>query len=116
VSKELTMGQLAALMHSAAKKVDPAVSVKLRTVGQAAVGIVKGEIQGMHIVDTGTTLNSVSVESAGKDTLLIGPTTSYAPYVALGTRFMAARPFHLRARPKIAAMAKDFLSAEDLGI
>lgn len=116
MAKELTMGQLAALMHAAAKTVDPTVSVKLRTVGQAGVGIMKREIQALNAVDTGTMLNSTSVESVNKTTLLIGPTTTYAPYIALGTRFMAARPFHTRARPKIAKLAADFLTADDLGL
>jgi phage gpG-like protein len=113
--KELTLGQLAALADAAAKKVDPTLDVKLRTLGQAGVGHMKQAIQAAHAVDTGTMVNSTSMESVG-DTILIGPTVTYAPFVALGTDVMPARPFHLVAKRKIAADIKTFLKPEDLGL
>lgn len=116
MAKELTMGQLAALLAAAAKKVDPTVNKKLRTLAQVGVGLMKSEIQAMHVVDTGTLLNSTSAESVGKNAILIGPTVLYAPYVALGTKKMPARPFHIRSARKLTPLAKEILSAEDLGI
>jgi len=114
--KKLTMGQLAALMAAAAKEVDPTIDQKLRTLSQVGVGLMKSEIQKMHAVDTGTMLNSTSAESEGKNTIFIGPTVTYATYVALGTSRMAARPFHIRSAKKLDDQAKDIFSAEDLGI
>lgn len=110
------MGQLASLMISAAKKVDPAVDKGVRKVGQIGVGYMKSEIQAMHAVDTGTMLNSTSAESVGKNTILIGPTVTYAVYVALGTSRMAARPFHIVAARKLQKDAEDIISASDLGL
>jgi HK97 gp10 family phage protein len=114
--KKLTMSQLASLAKAAAKQVDPTVDKKLRTLAQVGVGLMKSEIQAMHAVDTGTMLNSTSAESVGKDTILIGPTVTYAAYVALGTSRMKARPFHIRSAQKLRAQAKEFMSAEDLGL
>ena len=116
MAKQLTMAQLAALMQAAAKKVDPTADVKLRTLAQVGVGLMKKEIQNVHAVDTGTMVNSTSAESAGKHAVLIGPTVLYAPYVALGTSRMEARPFHISSATKLRAATKDLFSAEDLGI
>ena len=116
MGKQLTMGQLASLMQAAAKRVDPTVDVKLRTLAQVGVGIMKTEIQNMHAVDTGTMLNSTTAESVGKDTVFIGPTVQYAPYVALGTSRVAARPFHIKTATKLNKEAKNLFNAEDLGI
>ncbi len=101
--KELSMGQLAALLRSAAQNVDPAVDSRLRTAAQVGVGHVKRSIQGMHAVDTGTMLNSTTAENVGLNTVLIGPTVDYATFVALGTSRMPARPFHIVAAQKLAA-------------
>lgn len=116
--RELTMGQLAALMRAAAKQVDPASDIKLRTFAQVGVGFMKSEIQGMHAVDTGTMLNSTSAESVSRTTILIGPTVTYAPYVALGTSRMAARPFHINAARKLADRRRTHWRSftDDLGI
>jgi phage gpG-like protein len=116
MAKQLTMGQLAALMAAAAKQVDPTADVKLRTLSQVGVGLMKKEIQNVHAVDTGTMLNSTTAESEGKNTIFIGPTVVYAAYVALGTSRVAARPFHVTAASKLNAEAGDLFSAEDLGI
>lgn len=116
MGKEMSLSQLAALMQTAAMKVDPTASAKMRTIAQMGVGIMKSEIQAVHAVDTGAMVNSVGAESVGKNTVMIGPTVQYAPYVALGTRFVAARPFHIAASRKLQSQVKDIFSAEDLGI
>lgn len=105
---EMTLSQLAALATAAAKKVDPACAKELRRFSQVGVGIMKKEIQNVHAVDTSTMLNSTSAESVGKDTILIGPTTDYAVYVALGTSRVAARPFHITAAAELNNQVKDF--------
>lgn len=112
----ITMGQLASRFAVAATKVDPVSDQKLRTLSQLGVGYVKSEIQGMHAVDTGTMLNSTTAERAGKRTYLIGPTVHYAPYVALGTSRMPARPFHIAAARKLSRDIKDIMRAGDLGL
>lgn len=112
----ITMGQLASKFAKAADRVDPVAQTKLRTLAQVGVGLVKSEIQDMHAVDTSTMLNSTTAEAAGPDAYLIGPTVTYAPYVALGTSRMPARPFHIKAARKLAKQAKEIFSAEDLGL
>jgi predicted Ser/Thr protein kinase len=112
----ITMGQLASRFALAANKVSPVTDQKLRLLSQVGVGYVKTEIQNMHAVDTGTMLNSTQAERADKNTYLIGPTVTYAPYVALGTSRMVARPFHIVAARKLAHDAKDLFTAEDLGL
>lgn len=112
----ITMGQLASRFVLAASKVDPISDQKLRTLVQVGVGYVKSEIQNMHAVDTGTMLNSTQAERATKSSYLIGPTVLYAPYVALGTSRMPARPFHIVAARKLSKDAKDMLSSGDLGL
>jgi len=111
----MTMGQLASKFLMASKRVKPVSDQKLRTLAQVGVGYVKQEIQAVHAVDTGTMLNSTTAERTG-DAYLIGPTVDYAPYVALGTSRMPARPFHIRAAKRLQSDAKDFLDAEDLGL
>lgn len=112
----ITMGQLASRFAVAATKVDPVSDQKLRMLSQVGVGYVKSSIQQMHAVDTGTMLNSTQAERINKTTYLIGPTVTYAPYVALGTSRMAARPFHIAAARKLAKDAKDLFGAGDLGL
>lgn len=112
----ITMGQLASRYAKAAKNMDGG-GKKLETLAQAGVGMVKRSIQEYHAVDTGTMLNSTVAEQAGKDTYLIGPTVKYAPYVALGTSRMHARPFHKRAAEQLSAAAESIgFSPDDLGI
>lgn len=103
----LTMGQLGGMFDGAAKQVAPEVSRELRALGQVGVGYMKKEIQNMHAVDTGTMLNSVSIESEGSTTVLIGPTVDYAHFVANGTRYVSARPFHKVAAQKLAKRVGD---------
>jgi hypothetical protein len=111
----ITMGQLAARFAMAATKVDPVTDKQLRTLAVIGVGYVKSEIQGMHAVDTGTMLNSTTSEKLGK-AYLIGPTVQYAPYVALGTSRMRARPFHIAAARKLQKDIPGLLKAGDLGL
>lgn len=111
----MTLGQLAQKFSQAASKVPTVRNQKLRLIGQMGVGVMKGEIQNFHAVDTGTMLNSTTMEMSG-DSVLIGPTVSYAPYVALGTSRMPARPFHITAARKLAAQLKDPITARELGL
>lgn len=112
----MTMGQLASKFLLASNRVSPVSEQKLRTLAQVGVGYVKSEIQGMHAVDTGTMLNSTDAERASSTEYLIGPTVTYAPYVALGTSRMPARPFHIAAARRLSRDAKDFMDAGDLGL
>ena len=112
----ITLGMLASRYAEASGKVTPQATRNLRTLAQVGVGIMKSEIQGFHAVDTGTMLNSTTAEQVSSTAFLIGPTVNYAPYVALGTSRMPARPFHITAARKLEPLAKDILSAEDLGL
>jgi len=96
----ITMGELATRFARASQKLPRVTEQQLRTLAQVGVGYMKQEIQRVHAVDTGTMLNSTTAEVT-KDTALIGPTVSYAPYVALGTSRMAARPFHIYAAKRL---------------
>lgn len=112
----ITMGQLASRFALASSKVVPVTDEQIRTLAQVGVGLVKSEIQGMHAVDTGTMLNSTTAERASKRTYLVGPTVSYAPYVALGTSRMPARPFHIAAARKLRGMINQGNLLRDLGL
>lgn len=112
----ITMGQLASRFTLAASRVPTVTDERLRTLVQVGVGLVKSEIQAVHAVDTGTMLNSTTSELVAKNTYAIGPTVTYAPYVALGTSRMPARPFHITAARKLSKQAKDILNADDLGL
>lgn len=112
----ITMGQLATRFLVAAEKTGQVPDVKLRTLVAIGVGYVKEEIQAAHAVDTGTMLNSTTSELVGKSQYLIGPTVGYAPYVALGTSRMPARPFHIKAARRLQKDAQSILKAEDFGL
>lgn len=112
----ITMGELASKFAQASQKVDPVAERALRTVAQLGVGAVKREIQNVHAVDTGTMLNSTTVEQADSKTYLVGPTVQYAVFVALGTSRMAARPFHIQAARNLEAQLPDIIKAGDLGL
>ena len=102
----ITMSQLASRYAKAAEQLPEVVRDNLGRLSQVGVGLVKTEIQRAHAVDTGTMLNSTTAESDGPAAFFIGPTVGYAPYVALGTSRMAARPFHIKAASKLAEQAK----------
>ncbi|AVJ51001.1 hypothetical protein PBI_CASEY_10 [Microbacterium phage Casey] len=113
----ITMGQLASRYAEAAGNVDSTTQRNLSALAQVGVGLVKGEIQAMHAVDTGTMLNSTTSETVSATEYLIGPTVDYAPFVALGTSRMPARPFHITAAKQLGAeAAKLGFGADDLGI
>lgn len=69
----------------------------------------KTEIVRFGAVDTGRMLSGVTHEKDG-NTVRSGPTASYSPYVALGTRYVEARNFVLSganvARPALIALWK----------
>lgn len=114
---DMTMGDLATKFLHAAKDVDKLADTTIRTVAQVGVGYVKTQIQQMHAVDTGTMLNSTQAERTSKYEYLIGPTVAYAPYVALGTSRMVARPFHIVAARQLSKdIKKGLFNAEDLGL
>lgn len=98
----ITLGQLASRYAKAAAEVHSVTEQQLNTFAQVGVGFVKTEIQGMHAVDTGSMLNSTTADRVSQNTFLVGPTVKYAPYVALGTSRMPARPFHIEAARKLA--------------
>lgn len=111
----INLAQLGARFQMAADKLGIETDKALARFAQIGVGYVKDEIQNFHAVDTGTMLNSTQAEKDGKD-YLVGPTVVYAPYVALGTSRVAARPFHIVAARRLEEDIKDFLSTEDLGL
>lgn len=103
----ITMGQLASKYAAASRKVQPVASTQMKALAEVGVGLMKREIQNVHAVDTGAMLNSTTAESSGKG-YLIGPTAAYAPFVALGTSRVAARPFHRTAAQALSAQARLF--------
>lgn len=113
---KITMQQLYSLCSSAADKVSPTARRELRRLAIVGQGLMKSTIQQMHAVDTGTMLNSTTVSYSG-DTALIGPTVSYAVYVAQGTSRMRARPFHEVSARKLAQRVSEFgFTADVLGL
>lgn len=112
----ITLGQLASRFGEAAQKFPAESSKQLRTLAQLGVGIMKSEIQGFHAVDTGTMLNSTTAEQVSSTAWLIGPTVRYAPYVALGTSRMPARPFHITAARKLREQAPDVINISGMGL
>jgi hypothetical protein len=112
----ISMKQLGARFEMAAKRVEPVSERQLAALAQVGVGYVKSEIQSMHAVDTGAMLNSTEAEKLDPKTYVIGPTVQYAPYVALGTSRMLARPFHIVAAKKLQRNAKKLFDAGDLGL
>lgn len=112
----ITLGQLASKFAKAAQETPEVLDKKMRVITKLGEGIMKREIQKVHAVDTGTMLNSVTTEAAGNRSYLIGPTVKYAPYVALGTSRMPARPFHISAAKQLEAQLPEILKAGDLGL
>lgn len=111
----IDMSELASRYKEASKNVDMGKSVS--QFAQVGVGLVKKAIQDMHAVDTGTMLNSTTAEKVGDNSYLIGPTVEYAPFVALGTSRVGARPFHIKAANELAKQVEEFgIRPDDLGI
>lgn len=112
----ISLGQLADRFHQAGQRMPQVTDQQLRTLAQVGVGYMKQEIQAANAVDTGTMLNSTTAEKASKDSYLIGPTVKYAPYVALGTSRMPARPFHIRAAKRLQGAISQGNILRDLGL
>lgn len=108
----ITMSQFATVMNKKASMVKDFSKDFLPKAGALCVGAEKKAIQQVHAVDTGTMLNSVTMQSKA-DQVLVAPTVDYAVYVALGTSRMAARPFHQMAveavKPQIVALAQSMM-------
>lgn len=113
----MDMGELAGKFAKAAGRVDAKSAQQVARFAQVGVGYIKRAIQDFHAVDTGTMLNSTTAEKVGEATYLIGPTVKYAPFIALGTSRMAARPFHTKAAEQLRSRIGDLdMSATTLGL
>lgn len=112
----ITLGELASRFAKASQQLPQATSQQVRTLAKVGEGYMKEEIQRVHAVDTGTMLNSTTVEMVGKDTALIGPTVKYAPYVALGTSRMVGRPFHIYAAKRLQGAINQGNILRDIGL
>lgn len=113
----ITLSQLATRLAKAADKVPAVTNKELEKMAQVGSGYMKSSIQELHAVDTGTMLNSTTVEKSGDKEYSIGPTVDYAIFVALGTSRMEGRPFHTIAANKLNKDASAFgLKPENLGL
>lgn len=74
------------------KLFEKATDAALEKIGLSAEGYAKREITKQKAVDTGRLRNSISHDTDGKD-VYIGSNVEYAPYVEMGTKKMAARPY-----------------------
>ncbi|QIG58102.1 hypothetical protein SEA_ZEPP_13 [Microbacterium phage Zepp] len=112
----ITLGDLASKFAKAAQAMPGATDRAMQELAKVGEGFMKEEIQAVHAVDTGTMLNSTTTEKVARATYLIGPTVKYAPYVALGTSRMPARPFHLRAAKRLQGAINQGNLLKDLGL
>jgi len=112
----ITMGELASRFAKAAQQLPSVTDKQVQTLAKVGEGLVKSEIHNVHAVDTGTMLNSTTVEKVAVGEYLIGPTVNYAVYVALGTSRMPGRPFHITAARKLEGMIPDIMDSGELGI
>ncbi|QKY80311.1 hypothetical protein SEA_MERCEDES_11 [Microbacterium phage Mercedes] len=112
----MSLGDLGAKFMAAAQKMPGATDRQMAALAKVGEGLMKEEIQAAHAVDTGTMLNSTTTERIASSTYLIGPTVKYAPYVALGTSRMPARPFHKRAAKRLQGAINQGDLLKDLGL
>jgi len=105
----ITMGQLAQKLTEQAGDLGEQASTVMGVLAQVGVGQVKKSIKAYKAIDTGTMLNSTTADGSGTGPYLIGPTTNYAAFVALGTSRMAARPFHLTAAELLQAQVESYM-------
>lgn len=112
----ITLGQLGARFQQAAQRMPGAADKAVESLAKVGEGLMKQEIQSVHAVDTGQMLNSTTTEKIAPKTYLVGPTVKYAPYVALGTSRMPARPFHLRAQKRLQGMVNQGDIIRELGL
>ena len=90
-----------------------AITAHMRERLVSVVGIAAGQVETrakqLVPVDTGATKNSIQqYPSDGGLVVAIGPSTSYAPYLEFGTRFMSARPY---MTPALESVRFQFLEA-----
>lgn len=112
----MSLGDLASKFAQAAQQMPGATDRAVESLAKVGEGYMKEEIQAVHAVDTGTMLNSTTVEKVAPKSYLVGPTVKYAPYVALGTSRMAARPFHIRAARRLSSSVNQGDLLKDLGL
>lgn len=112
----ITMSELATRFAEAAQKMPEVADRAVETLAKVGEGFMKQEIQAVHAVATGTMLNSTTIEKVAPNSYLVGPTVKYAPYVALGTSKMEARPFHTRAATRLQGVIAKGDILKDLGL
>lgn len=112
----ITLGDLASKFAKAAQQLPQVTDRHVEELAKVGEGFMKEEIQAAHAVDTGTMLNSTTTERVGRASYLVGPTVKYAPYVALGTSRMPARPFHIKAARRLEGEIKNTDLLKDLGL
>lgn len=112
----ISLKDLGDRFNRAAQLLPGAAESKVEALAKVAEGLVKQEIQNVHAVDTGSMLNSTTTEKIAPKTYLVGPTVKYAPYVALGTSRMPARPFHKTAARRLQGMVNQGNLLRDLGL
>ena len=88
------------------------IPVILEALGIEAEGNAVDEITIMKAVDTGRLRGSISHAVSGDD-VYIGTNVEYAPYVELGTRRMASRPF---LRNAITKYSEDYKGIIEKGL
>lgn len=103
----MTMSDLVSQYQKAASKVDSVTQRQLERLAEVGKGLMKQSIQKYHAVDTSSMLNSVERVRSGRYSWEIGPSVEeYPVYVAEGTRFMQARPFHRDSAANLANQAQ----------
>ena len=92
------LNALAADLGRAGHETTRKAQMVVRKSGLDAEAIMEDEVP----VDTGAMKNSTGVDFA-PDSLSaeVGPTVSYAPFVAFGTRYRAPDPFDLRTMQRV---------------
>ncbi len=94
---QLTSRLDATLLDGLAKNLHAQVDAAVRK----AAADVEAQAKTTVPVDTGTLKNSLQTTYPDDLTAVVGTAVEYGPYVELGTRFMAARPFLYPAAEKV---------------
>jgi len=94
------------------EELEARIPVILEALGIEAEGNAVDEITQMKAVDTGRLRGSITHAVSGND-VYIGTNVEYAPYVELGTRKMAARPF---LRNAITKYSEDYKGIIEKGL
>jgi HK97 gp10 family phage protein len=96
VSDELAT--LAYRFGTVSAKVHRGLRAAVRVTGMEAEAVMKAEVP----VDTGALRNSTrALYGVTGETVDVGPTVNYAPFVAYGTRRQRPNPFDLRTAEKV---------------